>query len=88
MKKEQIKQWIQNKEMITPCYVLNTDVLITHVNRMKEIMGDSVGLVYAMKANPFLVPEFNCFVDKIEVCSPGELDVCKEYGKQKEKNNV
>lgn len=80
MKKEQIKQWIQNKEMITPCYVFNTDVLTTHVNRMKEIMGDSVGLVYAMKANPFLVPEFNCFVDKIEVCSPGELDVCKEYG--------
>jgi len=80
MNSTQIRECLKNGILTTPSYVLDTDVLASHVKVMENVIGDGAGLCYAMKANPFLVPVMAELVDKIEVCSPGELSICQAYG--------
>ena len=61
----------------TPAYLFDTDVLSERMSSVREIVGDTVGLCYSIKANPFLIPAMVTLVDKLEVCSPGELEVCR-----------
>ena len=74
-----LKEKLENKIIKTPCYVADIVSLDSHIDRMLEITGDSVELVYAMKANPFLTGHMDKRVHRIEVCSPGELEICKAY---------
>lgn len=80
MNSTQIRECLKNGKLTTPSYVLDMDVLTAHVKAMETIVGNSAGLCYAMKSNPFLVPVMASLVDKIEVCSPGELSICQAYG--------
>ncbi len=80
MNSTQIRECLKNGELTTPSYILDMDVLVSHVKVMETVIGDDAGLCYAMKANPFLVPVMAELVDKIEVCSPGELSICQAYG--------
>ncbi len=61
----------------TPLYVFDEDELISRVRNIKGIMGN-IPLCYSIKANPFLIPALIGEVDRFEVCSPGELAICKE----------
>ncbi|SHI94580.1 diaminopimelate decarboxylase [Butyrivibrio fibrisolvens DSM 3071] len=63
-------------EYATPSYIFNIDDLKKRVADIRQIVGDNIGLCYAMKANPFLTKAMSEVVDKLEVCSPGELDIC------------
>ena len=80
MNSTQIRKYIKNGTLATPSYILNMDVLDSHIKTMKSIVDGKAGLCYAMKANPFLVPKMFELIDKIEVCSPGELSICQSYG--------
>lgn len=62
----------------TPLYVFDIEELRKRVSTIKEILGDKMQLCYAMKANPFLISYIDDLVDKFEVCSPGEYNICKE----------
>lgn len=64
----------------TPCYVADMQTLDRHIDRMLEIAGDNVELCYAMKANPFLTSHMDDRIHRIEVCSPGELEICIAKG--------
>lgn len=77
MELESIKKALQSKKITTPAYIFDLDVLSNHLSRIKEIVGENIGLCYAMKANPLLVSTINGHIGKIEVCSPGELEICK-----------
>ena len=79
MASTQIEALLKQKKIVTPSYIWDTDVLRAHVENMKNIVCDTAGLCYAMKANPFLITEFKDMVDKIEVCSPGELQICMKH---------
>lgn len=63
----------------TPAYVLDLACLRDTVLRIKERLQvrPHTELCYAMKANPFLVEPLNGLVDRFEVCSPGELAICR-----------
>ncbi len=78
MKRELIKQIAEAGN--TPAYVLDTDVLLQKLSSVRSGLGNNQGirLCYAMKANPFLVKALEPYIDKYEVCSPGELSICKE----------
>ena len=65
----------------TPAFVFDTAALKKRVAQIKEIVGETVSLCYSMKANPFFVPAMITCVDKLEVCSPGELTICKSLGR-------
>lgn len=69
----------------TPCYVFDTDELSLRALQIKKIVGDEINLCYAMKANPFLVQTMCENVDKLEVCSPGELNICRKLNIPMEK---
>ncbi|MBQ8279954.1 MAG: alanine racemase [Roseburia sp.] len=61
----------------TPAFLFDTEALKARMRAIKEIVGEKVHLCYSIKANPFLIPAMLECVEKLEVCSPGELDICK-----------
>ena len=73
-------------EFGTPCFVFDADGLKERTSGVrgilnKDLINSSISLCYSIKANPFLIPAMiESGVDKLEVCSPGELSICKSYG--------
>ena len=65
---------------LSPCYVFDADLLKERVASCRRIVGPSVSLCYSIKANPFLVSVLSGAVDALEVCSPGELEICHASG--------
>ncbi len=64
----------------TPLYVFDTQKLRERVRRIREIFGPQIPLTYSIKANPFLIPAMLEEGLSLEVCSPGELTICKSLG--------
>lgn len=65
------------REFGTPSFVFDTAALAARMREIKAIVGDSVHLCYSIKANPFLIPAMQGLVETLEVCSPGELEICQ-----------
>ncbi len=68
---------IKNGVIQTPAYIFDTDILRKKVGKITEILGDTAKVCYAIKANPFIVRTIDDIVPKYEVCSPGELEICR-----------
>lgn len=81
MKKEELKNLIGSGKVITPCYILDKDQLDAHVDKVCDLVkvkaGDKINLCYAMKANAMITDIMAKKVKHIEVCSPGEFEICK-----------
>lgn len=60
-----------------PLYIFDLDMLKQQSDRLKKALGQAADLCYAMKANPFLTKEMAAQVDRIEVCSMGEFEICR-----------
>lgn len=73
------------EEYGTPAFVFDTKALKQRMAAIKEIAGEKVHLCYSIKANPFLIPAMLECVEKLEVCSPGELCICKRLGVPKDR---
>lgn len=65
------------REFGTPSFVFDESALACRMREIKAIVGDSVHLCYSIKANPFLIPAMQNLVELLEVCSPGELEICE-----------
>ena len=63
------------KNYSTPFYVFDVETLRKRVDLIKDTLG-KIKLVFAMKANPFLVKSMDSMVERLEVCSPGEYEIC------------
>lgn len=61
----------------TPAYIFDIDILRRKVAMIREVLGREAKMCYAIKANPFLLAPMDDMVDKYEVCSPGELEICR-----------
>lgn len=67
-------------QLQTPCYVFDEAACVHRAIRIRQEAGKWGGkLCFAIKANPFLIPVLIPVVDKFEVCSPGELEICRKY---------
>ena len=64
----------------TPSYIFDLDEFEKRALLVKKYFGDTVGMCFSIKANPFLLGRMPACFDKIEVCSPGELTVCERTG--------
>jgi len=64
----------------TPSFVFDESALARRITAIKEIVGGSVRLCYSIKANPFLIPAMQKLTELLEVCSPGELEICEALG--------
>lgn len=69
----------------TPLYVFNIDEMRENVALFRRLLGESTGICFAMKANPFLTRQMSAVTDRIEVCSVGEFEICKKLGIEPEK---
>lgn len=64
----------------TPCHVFDLDALDKRMTAIRRAVPDAIELCYSIKANPFLTPFMADRVDRLEVCSPGELTICERCG--------
>ena len=62
------------KNYKTPLYVFDIDELTKRVNYLKSKLKNC-NIVYAVKANTFIIKEIDSLVDRFEICSPGEFDI-------------
>lgn len=78
-----------NNELKTPYYCFDANILHRHIAEMKAIRekysSDDLCFCYAIKANSFLIPYIDKDVDYFEVCSWGELKICRQYDVNPEK---
>ena len=77
------QDWLQQdvwERLGTPAYVFDLDCLEERIRMIRAHLGKQIRLVYAMKANPFLVEPLIGLVDGFEVCSPGEERICARVG--------
>ena len=61
----------------TPLYVFDIHPLLQRIAALRHSLPASVRLCYAVKANPFLLQEIRGYVERFEVCSPGEASICR-----------
>ena len=68
------------QEIGTPAYVFSEPEFASRIAHVKEVLGDRVRPVYAMKANPFLTECVKALDLSVEICSPGELRIAEKAG--------
>ena len=64
----------------TPLYVFDDRALVQRVRYLREALPARVGICFAIKANPFVLPALEPLIDRLEVCSPGEYRICRALG--------
>ena len=69
----------------TPAYVFSEQEFFARAEAVREAFGPETGLCYSIKANPFLLEILPDHFSKIEVCSPGELEICIDMNIDPEK---
>lgn len=62
----------------TPAYLFDIDHLRERILQIREILSFEIKICFSIKANPFLIPAMVTLTDSLEVCSPGELTICKK----------
>lgn len=77
MEYQHIVNNVKNGVIQTPAYIFDTDILRRKVSKITEILGETAKVCYAIKANPFIIRAVDDLVPKYEVCSPGELEICR-----------
>lgn len=80
MQEEVMKELSRQIVGRTPFYVFDLDMLKERICELISKKAFNSRLCYAMKANPFLIVPMDSLVECFEVCSPGELAICKEAG--------
>lgn len=65
------------KEYGTPTYVYDIDTLLERISYLRSKLA-GYDLVYAVKANTFIAKSLEDNVDRYEICSPGEFDICNK----------
>jgi len=73
-----------SRESGTPSYVFDMRSIMEILELCKKA-APSADYCYAMKANPFIVKYASEFAKRIEVCSPGEYEICVREGVELEK---
>ena len=65
------------REVQTPAYIFSEQKFAERAGMVKAALGDNIDICFSIKANPFLLTVLPDIFAKIEVCSPGELEICK-----------
>lgn len=67
--------------MLTPYYLFRSEDFYKRLKLIKNALPETE-LTFSIKANPFLLNVLpgNDLIKHVEVCSPGELEICRERG--------
>lgn len=72
-------------EFPTPFYAFDLDILRKRIEFIKASLPPQIDLCYAVKANTFIIGEAEKSVPRLEVCSPGEFEICEALNVPMEK---
>lgn len=61
----------------TPSFVFDTDEFHNRITKIRNVLGENIPLCYSVKANAFMLHSLAREIRFAEVCSPGELEICK-----------
>ena len=64
----------------TAYYIFDYGILEKRLEFLRGLLGENIALAYAIKANPFLVQGALGKVARLEICSPGESEICDALG--------
>lgn len=64
----------------TAYYVFDLRILRQRASYLRSLLGEHIAIAYAIKANPFLVDGARDLVERLEICSPGESEICDGLG--------
>jgi len=73
------QKFLTEGSLKTPSYIFNIDTLKERVRFLRRMLP-AYEIIYAMKANPFLISSVKEEVDSFEICSPGEERICEKAG--------
>lgn len=68
------------RRQMTPCYVFDTQVLKERIQYIKDRLPRNLKLCYAIKANPFVTKSAAEVAERVELCSPGEVNISLKAG--------
>lgn len=68
------------KENKTAFYVFDERAVKDRLAYLRGVLGEDIAIAYAIKANPFLVKGMMPYVERFEICSPGESRICDDLG--------
>ena len=71
--------------MDTAFYTFDLGRVRERVSYLRRLLGTEVALAYAVKANTFIIGGVLPYVERLEVCSPGEAAICEKLGVPPEK---
>lgn len=60
----------------TPTYIFDMQNLAKRIALLRSKLPTGTQLCFAIKANPFLTGALSRLTDRLEVCSPGEYEIC------------
>lgn len=78
MNEARLLEIIENND--SPMYVFDLSELVNRIAYLKENLPSKVKLCYAVKANSFIAETVSKHVDFLEICSPGEYNICETLG--------
>ena len=73
------------KEFGTPTYIFDINEVKSRIKYLRNKLPEGVKLCYAIKANTFIIKDIEKEIDRFEVCSPGEYEICKKRNIESEK---
>lgn len=69
-------------------YVFDLKRAKERIAELRGLLGEGIELAYAIKANPFLTKGVLPYVERLEICSPGESNICDGVGVPPEKTVI
>ena len=68
------------RQIGSPSYVFDLDAVRERTELIRSRLDHKTEFCYAMKANPFIALFMSTVADRLEVCSPGEYEICLAEG--------
>lgn len=65
-------------EFSTPMYLFDTEILEKRIKYIKNCLNKDFKLIYAVKANTFILKHIEKIIDGYEICSFGEFEICNK----------
>ena len=75
MNEDVLKKIVENYD--APTYIFDIQALKDRIKFLKNRLPSKLQICYAIKANTFIVEDIVNDVERFEVCSPGEYEICK-----------
>ena len=75
-------------QLETAWYEFDMRCIRNRIDYLRSLLGENIDLAYAVKANTFIMKEMIPLVERFEICSPGESEICDRLGVPPEKTVI